>query len=95
MNSYNPAGEIMQGGKRSLCFNAIYELALGGDLFDFVITGALPEKMARMYFRQLIAGIEYMHSKGVYHRDLKFENILLNEALKLKIADFGLSINIK
>ncbi len=36
-----------------------------------------------------------MHSKGVYHRDLKLENILLSEALDLKIGDFGLSINIE
>jgi serine/threonine protein kinase len=35
-----------------------------------------------------------MHGKGVYHRDLKFENILLSESLELKIADFELSINI-
>ena len=48
----------------------------------------------QMYFRELIAGISYMHSKGVYHRDLKFENILLNHILVLKIADFGLSMNI-
>jgi serine/threonine protein kinase len=57
-------------------------------------TGALPERVARMYFRQLIGGIEYMHSKGVYHRDLKLENIVLSETLELKIADFGSSMNI-
>jgi serine/threonine protein kinase len=72
----------------------VYELALGGELFNFVLAGALPERVARMYFRQLIAGIEYIHNKGIYHRDLKFENILLSETLVLKIADFGLSINI-
>jgi 5'-AMP-activated protein kinase, catalytic alpha subunit len=72
----------------------VYELALGGELFNFVLAGALPERVARMYFRQMIAGIEYIHSRGIYHRDLKFENILLSETLVLKIADFGLSINI-
>jgi serine/threonine protein kinase len=50
--------------------------------------------MARMYFKKLIDGISHMHGRGVYHRDLKFENILLNEELELKIADFGHSVNI-
>lgn len=35
-----------------------------------------------------------MHENGVFHRDLKFENILLSGTLELKIADFGLSINL-
>jgi len=56
--------------------------------------GGLPEKMTRRYFKELIEGISYMHKKGVFHRDLKFENILLSDTLELKIADFGLSINI-
>ena len=68
-------------------------MARGGELFSFVALGPLPENMARMYFKKLMNGIEYMHKEGVYHRDLKLENILLNEELELMIADFGLSIN--
>lgn len=70
------------------------ETALGGDIFDFVATGAFPQRIARMYFGKIIEGIKSMHSKGVYHRDLKPENILLNSDLELKIADFGFSKNI-
>jgi hypothetical protein len=50
MKSFKSAEKII-GSIKSLCNYALYELALGGDLFDFVITGALPEEMARMYLR--------------------------------------------
>ena len=36
-------------------------------------------------------GVKYIHSKGIFHRDLKEDNILLDENLTVKIADFGLS----
>lgn len=46
-----------------------------------------------MYFKQLISGLKYIHEEGVYHRDIKLENILFSEDLNLKISDFGLSIH--
>jgi serine/threonine-protein kinase Chk1 len=45
--------------------------------------------LARFYFTQLIAGVEFIHSQGVCHRDLKPENLLLNLEGRLKISDFG------
>ncbi|KAK4106088.1 kinase-like protein [Parathielavia hyrcaniae] len=50
-----------------------------------------PEETCRHYFRDLILGIEYLHSQGVVHRDIKPDNLLLTEDNVLKIVDFGVS----
>ncbi|KAL1844336.1 hypothetical protein VTJ49DRAFT_15 [Mycothermus thermophilus] len=68
------------------------EFAEGGDLFDKIEADVgVQEDIAHLYFLQLIAGVSFMHSKGVAHRDLKPENILLSESGNLKIADFGMA----
>jgi serine/threonine protein kinase len=46
------------------------------------------EKLVRTYFHQLVEGVEYLHSEGIAHLDLKPENLLLGEDFQLKIADF-------
>ncbi|KAF8680752.1 hypothetical protein HU200_045597 [Digitaria exilis] len=70
----------------------VLEFVMGGELHDIVATsGRLKEDEARRYFQQLINAIDYCHSRGVYHRDLKLENLLLDMAGNLKISDFGLS----
>lgn len=46
---------------------------------------------AQLYFNQILAGVEYLHSRGVAHRDLKPENILLDERDQIKISDFGMA----
>lgn len=76
------------------CTYAVLEPALGGEIFDFVATGAFPEPIARMYFKKMMDGIKELHTHGVYHRDLKPDNIFLGSDLELKIADFGMSKNI-
>lgn len=63
----------------------------GGELFNKVAKGRLKEASARKYFHQLIAAVDFCHSRGVYHRDLKPENLLLDEFGNLKVTDFGLS----
>ncbi|XP_051135360.1 CBL-interacting protein kinase 5-like [Andrographis paniculata] len=67
------------------------EYVRGGELFNKVAKGRLKEDAARRYFQQLIAAVDYCHSRGVYHRDLKPENLLLDESGNLKVSDFGLS----
>jgi serine/threonine protein kinase len=68
----------------------VLELALGGELFDFVAnSGRFEEPLARYYFKQFLTGLDYCHQNGVAHRDLKPENLLLCNNFSLKIADFG------
>ncbi|KAK6522788.1 Chk1 protein kinase [Arthrobotrys megalospora] len=66
------------------------EFADGGDLFDKIEADVgVQADIAHFYFHQLLAGTEFIHSKGVAHRDIKPENILLDSNGNLKIADFG------
>jgi len=67
------------------------ELANGGELFGRVISvGSLQEDEARPYFKQLMLAVQFMHQQGVVHRDLKLENVLLNDD-QCKVCDFGLA----
>uniref|UniRef100_A0A182QVQ9 non-specific serine/threonine protein kinase n=1 Tax=Anopheles farauti TaxID=69004 RepID=A0A182QVQ9_9DIPT len=68
------------------------EYAAGGELFDRIepdVGMPLPE--AQRYFNQLLAGVDYLHTRGVAHRDLKPENLLLDEHDNVKISDFGMA----
>eukprot|EP00887_Chlorella_sp_A99_P006947 scaffold2.g6947.t1 len=73
----------------------IMELLEGGELLDAVIDkGHYSEEDARTCFVQLINAIQYLHSKGIVHRDLKLENLLLSrrkDISAIKLADFGLA----
>lgn len=53
------------------------------------------EEKSRDYFIDLLLGIEYLHSQHVIHRDIKPENLLLDSDYRLKIADFGVSEDVK
>ncbi|XP_052554890.1 testis-specific serine/threonine-protein kinase 3 [Tympanuchus pallidicinctus] len=67
----------------------VMELAEDGDMFDYVAhKGPLPEHRARAIFRQLVEAIQYCHSCGVAHRDLKCENALL-QGQTVKLTDFS------
>lgn len=72
----------------------IMELARGGELMEHVQKkGKLNEQEARTILLQIVNAIQYCHSHGVVHRDLKLENILFKdvEDLYVKVIDFGIS----
>ncbi|KAG0048091.1 Chk1 protein kinase [Gryganskiella cystojenkinii] len=74
------------------CIYIFVEYAAAGELFDKIEPDrGVQEDLAHLYFVQLIAGVQHMHSKGISHRDLKPENILLDSSGTLKISDFGLA----
>ena len=72
------------------------EYISGGNLQSFVKKRRkLCEKTAKILFRQIIQGIKYIHSRGIVHRDIKLENILLDLNNIVKICDFGVGRLIK
>ncbi|KAH3668173.1 hypothetical protein OGAPHI_001927 [Ogataea philodendri] len=72
----------------------VMELVPGGDLMDFVASyGSVGEAAGREIAKQILQAIEYVHSKGISHRDLKPDNILIahDDPVTVKVTDFGLA----
>lgn len=70
----------------------VLEYADGGDLLHHVKkVKALTEDEARPLFKQIVYGIAHCHCRSVVHRDIKLDNILIDEAGHVKICDFGIS----
>ncbi|XP_071946488.1 uncharacterized protein [Antedon mediterranea] len=73
----------------------VVEYAPNGDILSYINECVLQngcgikEDRARQLFKQIIAGVAYCHNLNVVHRDLKCENILLDENDNIKITDFG------
>ncbi|MCQ2819024.1 MAG: protein kinase, partial [archaeon] len=73
----------------------IMEYISGGNLQGFVKKRRkLNEKTAKFLFRQIIAGIKYIHSQNICHRDIKLENVLIDLNNNVKICDFGVGKHI-
>jgi len=65
----------------------VIELCGGGDLLSYVRKRRrLTEPIAKLTFKQILNGISYCHSKGIVHRDIKLDNILLNFYGDIKVG---------
>ncbi|KAH8269568.1 hypothetical protein KR018_009407 [Drosophila ironensis] len=70
----------------------VTEYAPNGEIFDHLVAnGRMKEPEAARVFTQLVSAVNYCHQRGVVHRDLKAENVLLDKDMNIKLADFGFS----
>ncbi|XP_028276748.1 calcium/calmodulin-dependent protein kinase kinase 1 isoform X2 [Parambassis ranga] len=69
----------------------VFELMRKGPVMEVPTDNPLSEEQARLYFRDVILGIEYLHYQKIVHRDIKPSNLLLGDDGHVKIADFGVS----
>lgn len=77
------------------CFYIVLEYLEGGELTDRILSmESLPEHTIKFLFYQIVLAVQYLHSKGITHRDLKPQNVLLESQIpksRVKVSDFGLS----
>ena len=79
--------------KKHLCL--VMEYVEGGDCASLLKnTGPLPSDMARLYFAEMVLAVEYLHSFGVVHRDLKPDNMLITALGHIKLTDVSYFLKI-
>lgn len=66
----------------------------GGSLGSLVKKYVLDENVVKIYIKQILNGLVFLHKSGVIHRDIKGANILITKHGKVKLADFGVAIKI-
>ncbi|CAD8181669.1 unnamed protein product [Paramecium octaurelia] len=70
----------------------VLDYCKGGDLsYHIANQGKFTEEATRFYAAEILLAIEYLHTKDIIYRDMKPENILLDNKGHVKLADFGLS----
>ncbi len=65
------------------------------DLFSIVMSGRMSRPEIYCVFKQIVAGVDYLHSMGLAHRDLKLDNCVMMGDNTIKIIDFGTAVVFK
>uniref|UniRef100_UPI00398E3C61 phosphorylase b kinase gamma catalytic chain, skeletal muscle/heart isoform-like isoform X1 n=3 Tax=Pristiophorus japonicus TaxID=55135 RepID=UPI00398E3C61 len=74
----------------------VFDLMERGELFDYLTEKVvLSEKETRRMMRELLEALQYLHSRNIVHRDVKPENILLDDQANIRLSDFGFSYQLK
>ncbi|XP_034480295.1 serine/threonine-protein kinase PLK4 [Drosophila innubila] len=76
----------------------VLELADNGELHRYMnqqMKRPFTEEEAASILRQVVAGLLYLHSHNIMHRDISLSNLLLTRDMQVKIADFGLATQLK
>ncbi|KAG9088030.1 ATP binding [Ceratobasidium sp. UAMH 11750] len=72
--------------------NIFLEYVPGGSVATLLRDyGAFEEPLVRNWVRQILQGLNYLHERGIIHRDIKADNILVDNKGSIKISDFGIS----
>lgn len=81
--------------KKSHNLYIILEYCSRGSLKNAISRGrGIPEKKAKVFIKQTLNGLHYLHEQGVIHRDIKAANLLLDSNNVVKLADFGVSTKV-